>query len=103
MNRFWVSWWSGYYDDEGCTKPPFQVWNSGSRDRFKPGTRQHDENRDECSWCAVIDADSEDEIWRVVKQHFPDYERRFCESQEPDWEPNDRFPDFKNETSLVHA
>lgn len=95
MQRFWVSWWSGYYESEGCTKPPFQVWISGSRDRSHPN------GGDEVSICAVIDAPSEADIWPVVEKHFPDCERRFCTECEPGWIPNNRFPDFKGETSLT--
>jgi hypothetical protein len=84
MTRYWVSWWSGYYLDEGCTKPPFQSWISGQRDG----------PRDECSFCAVIDADSESEILDCIRHHFPDYELRFCNPKPDDYEPGDRFPGF---------
>lgn len=92
MSRWWVSWWSGYYDDEGCTEPPFQVWITGSRDR--------DETRNEVSLCAVIDADSEAVIWDSVLEHFPDYVGRFCEPVDPDWIPGDRFRDYQGRTAL---
>jgi len=98
MKRFWISWWSGNYEDEGCTKPPFQFWVSGQRDRDNDDSESE---RDECAICAVIDANSEEEIWPVVKKHFPDYEPRFCTEKRPDYVPNDRFPDFRGETSLV--
>lgn len=95
MNRFWVSWWTGNYESEGCTKPPYQVWDSGSRDR------NHPNGGDEMSLCAVIDAKSEDDIWANVAKHFPDYEQRFCTLCEPDWTPNNRFLDFEGRTSLT--
>lgn len=91
--RYWVSWWSGYYESEGCTRPPFQVWISGSRERRDDG--------DEVSLCAVIDASGTAEIWPVVKRHFPDYEERFCQPSDADWQPGDRFPGFENRTSLT--
>ena len=94
MTRWWVSWWSGNYADEGCTAPPFQVWESGSRDR------NDDSDRDDVSLCAVVDAADEAAIWRVVARHFPDYEPRFCNEREADWQPNDRFPGFRGATSL---
>lgn len=99
-NRYWVSWWSGYYDDEGCTEPLFQIWISGQRNRVKDG--KIDNKRNECSICAVIDAESEDEIWEVVKKHFPDMEERFCELRDFDYDPSvgGRFRDFENKTSL---
>lgn len=94
MMRFWVSWWSGYYEDEGCTKPPFQVWISGSRNR--------DEERDEVSLCAVVDASSEGQVWNAVKRHFPDFEMRFCDEVSNDWSPpRDRFPDYLEQTSIT--
>jgi len=107
MQRWWVSWWSGYYADEGCTEPPFQVWISGYRDR--DNAPEHcptcgldtKRDRDECSICAVIDAESEKQIWEVVAKHFPDYEERFCTPKEQDFEPGDRFPGFESKTSLT--
>lgn len=95
MQRYWVSWWSGNYASEGCTKPPYQVWDSGSRDR------NHANGGDEMSLCAVIDANSESDIWKSVSKHFPDYEARFCTPVEADYIPNNRFPDFEGKTSLV--
>jgi len=106
LKRYWVSWYSGYYEDEGCTKPPFQVWISGQAERrshlpqkfenFKGD--EEDNEKDDCTICAVIDAESEEEIWESVKKHFPDYEERFIKEREPDYVPGDRFPDFENKT-----
>ena len=95
VNRYWVSWWSGLYEDEGCSKPPFQVWVSGYRER-----RSGAKDQDECSMCAVIESDSKDEIWEVVEKYYPDYEERFCEERESDFVPGDRFPGFENRVSL---
>lgn len=97
LTRFWVSWWSGYYADEGCTQPPFQTWESGSRERAD----SDETDKDEISLCAVIDAVDEESIWTVVEKHFPDCERRFCNLSEPDFIPGDRFPDFQGKTSLI--
>ncbi len=95
VSRYWVSWWSGYYANEGCTKPPFQVWISGYRERA--------DGMDECAICAVIDAEREDEIWEAVHKHFPDCEERFCEQKDDDFCPGDRFPGFDGRTSLRKA
>jgi hypothetical protein len=54
------------------------------------------------SMCALIEANSEAEIWPVIKHHFPDYEYRMCEPVADDWKPGSRFPDFQDRTSL-HA
>lgn len=93
MGKFWVSWWTKYLISDGCTQPPFQMWESGMK---------MDENGEYTisSMCALIEANSEAEIWKVIKHHFPDYEYRMCESVTDDWKPNDRFPDFENRTGL---
>lgn len=93
MNRYWVSWWSGNYADEGCTNPPFQYWITGQRNREDP-------KKDDCSICAMIDASDEEEIWENISKYFPDFEQRFCELTSPDAVPGDRFPDFENRTKL---
>ena len=93
MARFWVSWWSGNYADEGCTKPPFDSWCSGMRDRAD--TEKN--GRDEESYCAVIDTDdksAEARIIATIKKHFPDAAMRFIEPKAKDWKPGDRFPGF---------
>lgn len=121
MNRYWVSWWSGNYKDEGCTNPPFQFWLSGQKDRDNDGltTEQMEQlslikdeeeaeeflnnnAKDDCSLCACLDANSEEEIWQVVAKHFPDYEPRFCEIRDKDYNPSvgGRFGGFENRTSL---
>ena len=94
MQRYWISFWTGNYEDEGCTKPPFQIWSSGIR------SRKDDDDRDELSFVAVIDTDDEAKIWPTVQKYFPDHEVRFCEPVAKDYIPTDRFPCFRNETSL---
>jgi hypothetical protein len=94
MKRFWVSWWSGYYTDEGCTEPPYQCWESGERDRAG------DTKKTDVSLCAVIDANSQEEIEASLQKHFPDYELRFCNEVEPDYVPGNRFPGFEDRTNL---
>jgi hypothetical protein len=110
MTCYWVSWWSGNYADEGCTAPPFKFWTSGQRDRPNHGLNEeqqkivaqmYDEDeydeflnehaRDDCSLCAVIDAESEDAVWQLVQKHFPDFSQRFCEKRAPDFTPGSRF------------
>lgn len=110
MKRFWVSWYSGNYEDEGCTAPPFKFWVTGQIDRENNGLtpdllakyeRITDEieadkfleqnSRDDCSICAVIDSENEDDVWELVLKHFPDYKPRFCEIRDSDFQPNNRF------------
>lgn len=89
MPRHWASWWSGNYADEGCTKPPFKVWVSSYRDRDK----DPDNERDECSMCAVIDAVDDIEVINLIKKHYPDYELRFIDAKSDEWKPpRGRFP-----------
>lgn len=84
--RYWCSWWTGNYADEGCTSPPYQVFVSGYRDR------NDGSDRDEQSVCALFDAPDEATIRAAVAAHFPDAEWRFVTPTEADWLPNDRFP-----------
>ncbi len=119
MTRYWISWYSGYYADEGCTTPPFQVWITGSRQRPNDGLTPEqlskyqafdneddadefldEHSRDTATICAMVDAESEDEIWEVVGKHFPDYEQRFIEEWKAGDVPGDRFGNFENRTSL---
>jgi hypothetical protein len=98
--RFWVSWISGNYFDEGCTHPPIQYWLSGQMDRraHLPQKDSNGEEKDDCTLCAVIDAESEDEVWQNIAKYFPDYAERFIEERAPDYEPGDRFLSFENRT-----
>lgn len=120
--RYWISWYSGGYEDEGCNlDTPFQYWWTGQRDRLNDGmtpeqvieaARLEDEDEDayyaymdahsksDGTACAMIDAESEDEIWQVIGHHFPDYEVRFIEGRDDGHTPGDRFGDFENRTSL---
>ena len=88
MPRYWASWWSGNYQDEGCTRPPFKFWNSGQRERANGGPESE---RDECSLCAVIDAEDDLAVQKMIATHFPDHEMRFCEEKPDNFTPGDRF------------
>ena len=108
MTKFWTSWWSGYYADEGCTTPPFTIWVTGYRDRdnfgmtaeqyaiyetIEPGDAAYayvDEHaRDNCSICALIEAEDEKDVWLLVQKHFPDYEERFCNARPDNFDPRE--------------
>lgn len=91
VRRFWVSWISGNYADEGCTKPPFKFWVSGQMFRNNPTLDENGEEKNDCTICAVIDSESKNDIWKLVKRHFPDYRERFIEEKPADWKPGDRF------------
>ena len=119
MKRYWISWWSGYYADEGCTRPPFQVWISGYKEREHHGLTPEQlaesikldnedkyfayldkYRKDDASICALVDAKNEEEIWETISKHFPDYKIRFCEEKDLDFTPSNRFGNFENKTSL---
>jgi hypothetical protein len=120
MTRFWISWFSGGYGDEGCKEqPPFQYWWTGQRDRLNYGLSAEkyavylqikDEaashafidvhGRADGSACAMVEANNKDEIWPVIARYFPDYKFRFCEECDPDCTPGDRFPNYENRVSL---
>lgn len=97
MNRYWVSWWSNYCAKCGHTEPPFQVWISGQSADDNSACKHR---IGKASICAMIDAPNEEAIWKVVKKHFSDYEERFCNLDEPDAVPGNRFPNFENRTKL---
>ena len=89
MARFWASWWSGNYADEGCTKPPFNFWVSGQRERANDDPEGE---RDECSLCAVIDAEDDLAVQKLIAEHYPDHVMRFCEQKPDNFTPGNRFP-----------
>lgn len=109
MTRYWISWWSGGYADEGCVEePPFTYWWSGQRERPNEGLTDEqykiykaieDEDRaytfldafgkSDGSACACVDAESEDEVWEVIGKYFPDYEQRFIEERAADYDPSE--------------
>ena len=94
VQRYWVSWYSGNYDDEGCSAQPFEFLVSGYRGR------NDDSGRDDCTLCAVIEAEDEADIWKLISEHFPDYEQRFIDPRESDWLPANRFPNAKAYTLI---
>ena len=93
--RYWCSWWSGAYEDEDCTAPPFQVWPGATRPRADGG------GRDEVFFCAVVDAPGKRPIWEAIQRHYPDAEAGFCDETYPDFEPTQRYPDFGGWTALT--
>jgi hypothetical protein len=60
---------------------------SGYRDRDK----DPDNERDECSMCALVDAQDDIEVINMIKKHYLDYELRFVEEKPDGWQPGSRF------------
>jgi hypothetical protein len=80
---YWASWWADWC--ERTAELPFQAWVTGSRERM--------DDDEEWSYCARIEANSEEAVEDLVEQHFPDCEFRFCQERPDDWyPPRDRFP-----------
>lgn len=98
MTRYWTSWKSSYHVDDGCHKPPFQIWTSGESVELREFSSGVDAAY--LTICAVLDAEDEAAVWSGVAEYFPDYEERFIEPRADDWQPSDRFQDFKGNTSL---
>ncbi len=116
MTRYWASWYSGDYEDEGCTTPPFQIWYTGQADRPDNGLSPENlaiyekmlgqsdgddqdaldefldtNSRTDATICAEIVADSEEDVWELVAIHYPDYRQRFCDEMAPDQKRSSRF------------
>ena len=94
MTKYWVSWISGNYADEGCTKPHFKYWItdqlSGRRSCYPQFFIDGPKNDMIC--VALITTESEEEIWNIIGQYFPDYDRRFINIVSEDWvPPQERF------------
>ncbi len=94
MSRYWVSWWSGYYEDEGCVTPPFQIWITDQR------KREWCAERTDAQICALVDADSPEEVWRAIAFYFPDYSPRFCFESDINHIPRRFQNQFMNHTQL---
>jgi len=95
MKRYWCSWWSGYYLDEGCSMPPFQIWLLHERARNYPDT-----TRTEVNIYAVIDSDLVAEIESSIQKYFPDYSELSIEEKDIDFQPDECFINFENKTLL---
>jgi len=64
MKRYWISWYSGGYEEEGCVdEPPFQYWWSGQRDR--PNYGLSDEKYAE--YLKIEDEDEGDALRNALK------------------------------------
>lgn len=88
MQRYWVSWLSDC--DEECRTPPFQVWIRCTTHTLFC----------RCIY-AVLDADNEKQVWKIIRIYYPDCLRRFCVEREEAWEPSSNdFPNFKNNTLI---
>lgn len=84
MKRYWVSWWSGEFEEDGCTPPPFRLM------MFCTGHRGEDD-AGQFSLCLLVESQSADDVWQMILRHYPDAELRFCDETAEGLE-SDRFP-----------
>lgn len=77
--RFWIGWYGGdvgdcrpIRDDDGTP-----AWACTGEDI---GGLYY-------SFCAVVDASSEEAAWEVVLSYWPEAQRRFCEQRSQSWLP----------------
>jgi hypothetical protein len=89
MQRFSVSWYTKDYERAGIDNLPFQAW-----------TIAFTEDK-ETVLSGVVEATSEDAVWRVVEQLCPDYRVQRIERVGVEWRPKYAFPTFENRTSLT--
>jgi len=75
MPKYWTSWFS----KGSSTQYNFDDWITG----------ESDDNT--FTFCALIVCDTEEQVWDLIKTHFPDYRYRFCDQKDDDWTPNIRF------------
>lgn len=112
MKRFWCSWWHPYHESFEMKDTELQIWVSGYRRLSEAGpywkyyrkeVEVEEECMDECSLCAVIDAESEDWIKDKIQEYFPGSGIRFIQEVDRDHVPGDRFPNFENKTKIDTA
>ena len=74
--------WSGFYEDEGCKKPPFPISIDGHKDRAEENS-----DKDDCSLLAFVNAKSKEDAWKEISTYFPDYTKRFISEVEDETSP----------------
>jgi hypothetical protein len=77
VTRYWVAWWS---DQPLNAETPFRWWGTGPR-QASPVQ----------SYVALLDEDSEADVWEQIGEYFPDYERRYTIPRARNWQPPERF------------
>jgi hypothetical protein len=92
QHRYWVSWYAPMTPENLQDNKPFQFWITGNivlPDEVGLGT-----------FCAVIDAGSEAEVWGAIAQHFPQMQHRYISNVPNDWQPAEtRFTNWQGRTA----
>ena len=79
--KYWARFWTGFYEDEGCQKPPFPIWITDHKERSE------DTDRDDCSVCGVLNADSKDDALHQISNYFPDFTLRCVTTVDDNYQP----------------
>jgi hypothetical protein len=86
-----VSWWSTGDEEYGCSKPPIQTWVS---DEFT------ENGKTTYTFCAVIEAETVDDLWQNILKFYPDCEKRFCIQRPDNFTPPDKFTKYQEKVSF---
>jgi hypothetical protein len=90
--RYWVSWYGGVDGDSRPIKD-----DEGTPAWACSGSRIATHKNDPCNTiCAIIDAKNEEEVWKRVREYWPEAEERFIEEKDPNYLPGDRFQAIKD-------
>lgn len=118
LRRYWVRFYTGYYEDEGCREPPWPHWITGyTIDRRHPYAPAYDPagddivrsfrctedediydyledtyGRSDCTVVNIVDARNYQDMLRLIGTYFPDYFDMTCDEVARDYLPGSRFP-----------
>jgi len=86
---FWCDFWTGFYEEEGCTPPTdFDVWIKG----YRP--RNNETNETDCLMYGLLrNVPDEQTAKFMLERHFPDVEYIGIYEKDNAWTPpKDEFP-----------
>lgn len=73
--RWLIMFTSGYYADEGCKEPNFEVWKTKHELKRRAGLPEFDKNgkeKTDCNFSAVVEETTSIKAWNLIKEYFPD-------------------------------
>jgi hypothetical protein len=73
--RWLIMFTSGYYADEGCKEPDFEVWKTKHELKRRAGFPEFDQNgkeKTDCKFSAVVEETTSIKAWNRIKKYFPD-------------------------------
>ncbi len=66
---------SGYYADEGCKEPNFEVWKNSETKQRRKGLPEFDKDgklKFDFNLSANVEAENSVKAWKLIKEYFPD-------------------------------